>query len=143
MMIYGAILTSSIILLIGTGSSMELTITENDVIIVVPVDPELLKVGDIITYEREMDGGNKIILVTHRIIELDEGMIRTKGDAMPEADEHLVKPSDVKGKVIGKIPYAALLVRFVHTNLGYILFILIPAILIIFMEVRNILKHRR
>jgi len=143
MVIYGAISTGSIKFLTGTGSSMEPTITQNDVIIIVPVNPELLKVGDIITYEREMDGGNKIIFVTHRIVELDDGLIKTKGDAMPEMDGYIVRASDVQGKVVGRIPFAALLVRFVHTNLGYALFVLIPASLLIGMEIKKILMSSK
>ena len=140
---YRAASTDSIRFLTGTGSSMEPTLTQNDVIILTPVNPELLRVGDIITYERELDGGNKIIFVTHRIVEIEDGGIRTKGDAMPEADECVVKVSDVKGKVVGKIPYAALLVRFVHTTYGYLLFILAPASLLIGMELKKILKARK
>jgi len=119
---------------------MEPTITQNDVMIVVPVNPELLKVGNIITYRREVDGGNKVIFVTHRIIEIDDGMIKTKGDAMSEADEYVIEPSDVKVKVVGRIPLAALPIRFVHTTIGYILFILVPASLLIGMEIKKILR---
>jgi len=143
-MVIWAASTGSILFLTGIGSSMEPTITQNDVIILVSANPELLRVGDIITYRREVDGGNKIIFVTHRIIEIDDGLIKTKGDALPEMDEYVVSLSDVKGKVVGRIPFAALLVRFVHTTHGYILFVLIPASLLIGMEIKKILwtsKH--
>ncbi|MCK4527875.1 signal peptidase I [candidate division WOR-3 bacterium] len=145
MVIYGAA-TGSIGFITGTGSSMEPTITQNDVMIVVPVNPEFLRVGDIITYRREVDGGNKVIFVTHRIIVIDDGLIKTKGDAMSEADEYVVRTSDVKVKVVGRIPFAALLIRFVHTTIGYILFILVPASLLIGMEIKKKLrasKHSR
>lgn len=142
MVIYGAA-TGSIWFLTGTGSSMEPTITQKDVMIIVPVNPELLRVGDIITYRREVDGGNKVIFVTHRIIVIDDGLIKTKGDAMSEADEYVVRASDVKGKVIGRIPFAALLVRFVHTTIGYILFVLIPASLLIGIEIKKLLRSSK
>ena len=131
---------ASITLLTGIGSSMEPTISQNDVIIVVPTNPEQVKVGDMITYSRNATGGMMGIFVTHRIVHIEGGLIRTKGDAMTETDDYVVEPGDVKGKVVGTIPYAALFVRFVHTTLGYFFFILIPASLLIGMEIKTILR---
>ena len=88
-----------------TGS-MEPTIRVNDVILVAerPVYAE----NEIAVYQ----SGN--ILVVHRILEISDGMVTTKGDANNAADAP-VELSAVKGKVVGVIPGVGAIVKILKT----------------------------
>lgn len=128
-----------------TGNSMEPVISEDDVLVVLPADCSQLKKGDIIVYKHEVE--EKKFTFTHRIvaIEHEEGgntKIITKGDNLPEPDDYFVKPSQVIGTVSLVIPFLGAFLRFVNSFYGLFLLIIIPAILIIFMEVRKIIRYR-
>lgn len=147
---------SSVKLLTVSGNSMEPVITEKDLIVVAlsknkGVDAEYfsenaflkgLKVGDVITYKHEVDG--KTLLITHRIVEINrsgsEVTIKTKGDNLSEPDDYFVRGSQIIGTVVLIIPFLGAFLRFANSFYGLILLIIIPAILLIFMEVRKIIK---
>jgi len=126
--------------LMVSGHSMEPVITSSDVIVVKPVDPSDLKVGDIIAYEYETDDGT--VTITHRIVDIDNGFI-TEGDFNNIIDDYVVEPSDVVGIFWFKIPYLGSFIHFAHTDAGYVSLILMPAILLIAIETRKIIKYRR
>ena len=88
-----------------TGS-MEPTISANDLILVAekPVYAE----DEIAVYQ----SGN--ILVVHRILDITDGMVTTKGDANNASDAP-VELSAVKGKVVGVIPGVGSLVKILKT----------------------------
>ena len=74
--------------------------------------------------------------ITHRIkaiTEDDEGnaCYVTKGDANPVEDELCAKYNNVIGKVIIRIPGLGHVQRFLASGVGWLLFILIPALVII------------
>jgi len=122
-----------------TGTSMAPAITEKDVLIIAPADPASLKVGDIITYYHEVDG--KTFVFTHRIVKIENNIIKTKGDFMPTEDSYDVKFLDIKGKVAGKIPYLGVLPHFARTTAGYLLLILLPAFILITNEIIKIRRY--
>lgn len=101
-----------------TGS-MEPTIGEDDLIIVAerPVYAE----DEIVVYQ------SGSILVVHRIMDITDGMVTTKGDANQAADEP-VELSAIKGKVIAVIPALGNLVRILKTPTATIL-LLVAAVL--------------
>jgi signal peptidase len=87
---------------VATGS-MEPLIMPGDVVLVDKVKQgENFKVGDIIQFRRDT------ILIDHRIIEIikdDKSMgYRTKGDNNSGPDSQIVKPEDVRGKIIHVVP---------------------------------------
>lgn len=88
-----------------TGS-MEPTLSANDLILV--AEQEHYEVDDIAVYQ------SGSILVVHRITEVAEGTLITKGDANPVADEP-VDITAVKGKVVGVIPAAGAIVKILKT----------------------------
>lgn len=118
------------------GTSMNPDITQNDIVVVVPTDTMSLEIGDVITYKLYMEG--KDYMFTHRIVNIENGIIMTKGDNMPESDGYDVMSKDVVGRVVGIIPYIGGLIRFVHTTTGYLIFIFIPSILLIIREIKRI-----
>jgi signal peptidase len=118
-----------------TGS-MEPAIPVGGIVVIKPVNPETLKIGDIICFQL-----SEPTSITHRIINItDEGFI-TKGDANEDPDQWIVKKENVIGKVIFTVPFIGYLGYFVRTPIGFILLIVIPASLIIIMKIRNIVKE--
>jgi signal peptidase len=122
-----------------TGTSMNPEITQDDILIVIPA--QTLKVGDVITYSHEID--EKSYLFTHRIIEMDGNIIKTKGDSLSAPDTYIVSQNDVKGKLAGKIPYVGALPHFARTASGYIFFILMPALLLVIMEIKKLMRQEQ
>lgn len=103
------------------SGSMEPALSTDDLIFVRKTGD--LKAGNIIVYQ------DRAQLVVHRIIALDENTVRTKGDANQAADLP-VDRSQVKGTVIGHIPWAGRLVSALQTPAA-IFGILIAAIALI------------
>lgn len=120
-----------------SGGSMEPTITANDIVVVMPVTTQP-EVGDIITFRYPSESDQEVIFV-HRVIEVVEGGYITKGDANIVADG-IVAPEAVTGIMIFKIPLLGALVNFVHTPAGYLTAVLLPSIILIIKEIREITR---
>ena len=122
-----------------TGS-MEPAIPVGSIVVIKPANPNTLKIGDIICFKIESESSTT---VTHRIINItDEGFI-TKGDANEDPDQWIVKKENIIGKVIAVIPYLGYLGYFVRTPIGFTLLIIIPATLLIILEIKNIIKETK
>jgi len=105
---YEAYLDRRISYSLVSGTSMEPTFGEGDVILWVEVEGEDLKVGDIIIYKHPTRPG--IDNIVHRIVEVGttygEYRFIAKGDNLPEPDRNWIPEGNVHGLVIGVI-YAA------------------------------------
>jgi len=95
------------------------------------------QVGDIVT--RETSDGE--IPVTHRIVREENELFVTKGDANDGDDRDEFSKEKVIGKVYLKIPYLGYPVSFAKTSHGFILIIVIPAVILIYEELRKIKKE--
>lgn len=97
--------------------------------------------GDIITVPTS-DGR---ATVTHRVIskaEKDgEVTFKTKGDANDGEDREVIEEDSIIGKTFLAIPLLGYPVNYAKTPQGLILLIIIPAIIIIYDEVRKIEKE--
>ncbi len=116
------------------GDSMTPVLKSGGIVITQPVEPADIKLGDIITYSRYDT------LVVHRVVEIiedDSLLFRTKGDANEEPDSHLVHDYDITGRVYLYIPILGQVVQFMKTPIGLGLFLLIPGLIIISMNMRN------
>ena len=107
-------------------------------------DPHDLKVGDVITF-RSSSLTTPNMTITHRIkaiMEDDDGNICfvTKGDANPIEDESCAKYENVIGKVIIRIPGLGHIQRFLASGVGWLLFILIPALVIIGRDIMRLTR---
>lgn len=120
-----------------TGS-MEPAIPVGSIVVIKPVDPEALKIGDIICFKL-----SEPTSITHRIFNVTDEGFTTKGDANEDPDQWIVKKENVIGKVILTIPFIGYIGYFVRTPIGFILLIILPASLIIILEIRNIIKELR
>ena len=85
------------------SGSMETEIRKGDLIITKIVDPETLKVDDVVAFR---DAANTV--TTHRIIDIvnESGVNNfiTKGDNNSSQDQNLVELSDVEGIYVGRVP---------------------------------------
>ena len=129
---------------IATGSMIP-NINIMDAVINIRVDePEDLEVGDVITF-RSSSVLTQNLTITHRIKEIttDEdgnACYITKGDNNPVEDDSCAKFNNVIGKVIIRIPGLGHIQKFLASGFGWLLCILIPAIIII---TRDIMKITR
>lgn len=124
--------------------SMEPNIMVYDVIVDTRIkDEESLKVGDIITfYSSSIDSGD--FTVTHRIhqiIETDgERRYITKGDNNQNVDAGYITFKDIVGKQRFKINQLGRIQVFIASKYGWIIIILIPALLFIFYDLFKLAK---
>lgn len=93
------------------SGSMEPALRVDDLIVVRAAHD--YQVGEIVVYQ---DGSS---LVVHRIIEIDGEQVITKGDANDIADA-AISLSDVKGRVVGRIPLVGKLVSLLKTPFGIV-----------------------
>jgi len=124
--------------------SMTPNIKVYDVVFVKNVDTNTLKVNDVITFysTNAFFGGTPI---THRIVEILDvpeigTMYRVKGDANEEADTEKVIPSNVIGKVMFRIPSLGKLQFFLASKTGWLVAILIPAVIILIYDIYKLIK---
>lgn len=128
------------------SNSMQPTFSAGSVVLVEEVPTSKIQEGDIITFQRTVDGSQPNY-VTHRVVKVvkkENGRyFRTKGDANEEADQYLVAPEDVIGEVMFSIPVLGYAVTVAQSDLGIVAFVIIPSILLIASEVCNLLFTAR
>jgi signal peptidase len=102
------------------GGSMEPSIGLGSAIVVRPVEPSDLAVGDVVS----MQVGAGRTTYTHRIVAIvdraDGRWIRTQGDANPTPDPTLVAAGDVIGRVELVVPFAGYLLAVLSLPMGAI-----------------------
>jgi signal peptidase len=122
------------------SGSMSPLLQPGDVIVARETKPEDVKVGDVITYRVD-----KKTLVTHRVVEIlnkgGEIAFKTRGDANNVDDPEPVSPERLVGRLAFKFPRAGYLGRFVRTFKGFVLLVMLPTVLLIAGEMRNILAE--
>ena len=123
------------------SGSMAPTIPVGAMVVIQPVEIEEILPGDIITFQSPevMD-----TVVTHRVVEVSvvggERVFRTQGDANEDPDLNFLPASKVLGRVLFDLPYLGYLSQFIRTRQGWFLIVIIPAAILILMEVVGILK---
>lgn len=133
-------ITGNIKFMIVQSGSMEPAIKMGSLVMVKPADD--YKIGDVITFGPVT---KTKIPTSHRIydIKINEGspICITKGDANDSPDTREVQKKDILGKVVFDIPYLGYAVNFAKKPAGFALIIIIPAGIIIFDEVKNIINE--
>ncbi|MCK4429341.1 MAG: signal peptidase I [Candidatus Aenigmarchaeota archaeon] len=119
------------------SGSMSPAINAGDIILISKINTEEVEERDIITFREGKT------FTTHRVIEIVNNTFRTKGDANEEADMKIINGESVVGKVIFTIPFLGRFTHFVRSPLGFMIFILIPGILIIISEIKKILNETK
>lgn len=122
--------------LVVLSGSMEPNYKVGSVLYYHKVAEDELSKGDVITFKY----ANKVV-ITHRIYEIEDGIIQTKGDANDAPDVQSISMENIEGKVTKiNIPYVGYYINFVNTHL-YCL-ILVAVILILEFILQNIKKER-
>lgn len=124
------------------GTSMEPSIRLGEVVALREIDPRKVDVGAVIGFRAP----GVDTPVVHRVVKivLDEegrrvGFI-TKGDNVEDEDPWVVAPEDVLGIVVFHIPFVGFWEELLRTPIGFGLFILLPGIGLITLQVRDMLK---
>jgi signal peptidase I len=135
-------ITGNIKFLTVLSGSMEPAIHTGSVVIVKPMGE--YAVGDVITF-----GPNTRTKppTTHRIVEVKDskGQISyvTKGDANNAPDQTEIAKTQMIGKVVFDVPYAGYAITAARKPLGFLLIIVLPALLVIIDEMQNIWREVR
>lgn len=105
------------------SGSMEPELSVNDLVFIHQEDN--YEVGDVVIYQ----SGDELII--HRIININEeaGIVETKGDANNASDNPIFY-DDIKGKMIGCIPWIGHIVQFLHMPIGILIVLLLAFVLL-------------
>lgn len=149
--IIGLLIIVTIVLPVMNGSlhfltvlsgSMTPAISPGDIVVSQYVDPETIKVDDIITFQHPDQKDTES--VTHRVINISnqdgQSAFYTKGDANENPDLNQVDAENVIGKVVFVIPLLGYLVNFAQSLFGFILLIIIPSLILIAGEIKNLVS---
>ena len=118
--------------------SMEPEIMAGDIILCKTTEPENLKVGDIITYVGEK-GELKNKIITHKIVEINDGSFVTQGVANDITDPPIEK-SQILARYVVTVPLAGKLFSLINSKFGFVFLIAIPLCVLIVNEVSIIVK---
>ena len=122
------------------SGSMKPAINAGDMVIIAPPDGPLsdgIEEGSIVTYRRGQE------LITHRVLAVEGSSFLTKGDAVEDPDPMPISRYDIKGVYLFRIPGIGYFSNFVRTKTGWILIIVIPAIVLVAFLIRDIRKKLR
>ncbi|MDW7649922.1 MAG: signal peptidase I [Bacillota bacterium] len=121
------------------SDSMSPTLKAGHVVVIRNVPSKDIEPGDIITFNNMPESETYI---THRVVKVNsDGSFITRGDANQTNDLAPVPAENVVGRVIVAIPYFGYLVEFTRSKLGMIIMIILPGLLILVCEVRNLARY--
>ena len=131
-------------LAIVRSSSMEPAMPAGALAVMLPIDAEDVKAGDIIAFDPPWDP-DPDVTVSHRVIGVyhDEDIFfDTKGDATEDSDPEYVPAQSVHGKVVFSIPYlgyvANSVIGYVRTRLGFVTLVCIPMVILVGSAIRDV-----
>lgn len=120
------------------SGSMVPALKPGDIVITGPVGGWLtgqLEPGKVITFQDDK------AIVTHRILEIYDGVITTKGDANDDRDFRPLAESNVLGIELFSLPWLGYINGFVSSRRGWFLVIIIPTVLLVVFIVKDIIKE--
>lgn len=121
------------------SDSMQPAINSGDLVFVGKSDRLFvneIQPGAIVTYRHNKN------LVTHRVVSITGDTLVTKGDAMEGPDPWPVSRFyDIEGGYIARIPYVGNLNAFIRTKTGWFLVIILPAVFLLALIIREIFKE--
>lgn len=119
--------------------SMQPTIKRGDAIVVESISPSTLRAGDIVSYRNPRQPAQAI---THRIVDINRAqkVITTAGDSRRSPDPS-ISSSAVIGRVVARAPYAGSIIDFVIKPIGILLFVFLPALILILVEISRLYRQ--
>jgi signal peptidase len=125
------------------SGSMTPSLRTGDEIVVRPVAPLALRVGDVVTFS---DPSRGYALVTHRVRDVRVAgttvHVVTRGDANDGSERWTVAAGGRVGRVAYRVPKLGYVTVAAGTPLGRILLVVVPAILLGSCEVRRVWRPR-
>ena len=125
------------------SGSMAPTLQTGDEIVVRPVAPVALRVGDVVTFN---DPSRGYVLVTHRVRDIRVAgatvHVVTRGDANDGSERWSVAAGARVGRVAYRVPRLGYVTVAAGTPLGRILLVVVPAILLGACEVWRLWRPR-
>ena len=132
---------------IVTTGSMEPEMPPGAAILVRRTAPAELKVGDVITFREGRDDNGKLLVNTHRIVEItQEGgayAFQTKGDNNDAVDQKIRSESDLIGKALVVMPTLGKFFAFIKQPVGLAVCIAVPLLLLLIFEIVNLVRLSR
>jgi signal peptidase I len=132
--------TPDVQLLSVQSGSMQPLIRKGDAVITEPVQATVvIHAGDIISYHSPADAR---VIIIHRVQSISSrtGLIITKGDNAPRADEPFA-PDMVVGRVRQRIAYVGYGIDLLHSMAGLVLIIYLPALFAVGLELRRLTAY--
>ena len=114
-----------------SSGSMEPELSAGDLVVTRPVEPEVVAVGDIITFRPNIADEN---LVTHRVIGIGQSSplyFETKGDANLDPDPFTVPALNLEGRVYFHAPLVGYAIPFLKTTAGLLVVLVVPGLITI------------
>lgn len=122
------------------SGSMEPDIRIGSIVVIKP--SASYAVGDIVTFGKDT---KKNVPTTHRIFSsrVVDGVLlfTTKGDANKSPDTTEIRQDEIHGKVLFDIPFLGYIIDLARKPLGFVIFIVIPAMIIIYDEAVKIFQE--
>jgi signal peptidase len=123
------------------SDSMKPTFSSGDMVVVAGPGSFLsadIEPGKIITFTHNNN------VVTHRVVLVEGDRLYTKGDGQEEIDPWTVSRFfDVKGSYIFHVPYIGLVSNFIRTKTGWLVSVIVPALVLLMFIVIEIIKEVR
>lgn len=127
-------------ILVVLSESMKPLLQVGDLLIFERISADDVKIGDFLVFRDPMGRDN--VLITHMVINKTYEGFQTKGYACEEPDQFIVKPKDIVGKVIFRIPYLGYLLGFRYLQklprLMVFFSLMTPMAIIVSYEIKNI-----
>ena len=120
------------------SGSMSPALDKGGLAITLPVNPYSVEIGDVIAYYPPSAPNN---LVVHRVAGINNGSslsFLTKGDANKSLDAYLLPAEAVIGRVKFYFPWIGYLVGFAQSFPGFIIFLVIPGTIILYLELNKL-----
>jgi signal peptidase I len=118
------------------SGSMVPVFSKGDAVVARQVPLGVLRPGEVISYKSPNDPS---VTISHRLITIDtkSGLLTTKGDSLPTSDPP-IPASAVIGRVGYVVPGFGYILDWLHTPLGLLAVLYLPAVGMIVMEVRRL-----
>lgn len=124
-----------------TGSMEPVIQTGSLIVTFFPTSTNHIRANGVITFE---EPGYENKFITHRVskvVDSKPGVVyQTKGDANNSPDPWLITYGRIKGVYLMHFPYLGALLEFIRSPLGIFIFVVIPVLLIVLDESKNIIS---
>jgi len=116
------------------SGSMSPALNPGDMVVAAAVPMTSIQPGDVISFKN----ADEKTLVTHRVVEVKSDSFIVKGDANEDPDPEPVMMGNVAGKMVFSLPMFGYVLHFAKSFWGFLVFIVVPGVLIIVNESKKI-----